>query len=333
MKYIIIGAGVAGVSTAKEIKKSDPSAEVILFGEERFLPYRRPLLTEFLCDSIDSDKLFYASVQLFEELGIKLRKGEHVKSIDPENKTIKLFHNEIVGYDKLLIATGGNPALGPVLRPFKRNIQRYYSLEDILLIKKELDTIENCVVFGEGLSTLDLMCGFCNLGKKITYIVKGSKAHFPLVESEFEEDLHDFLVKKGIEIIADDRIVSIEKANGKFQVLTLNQKKLTADLVFAWDYYKPNIEIIKGTKIEKKLGILVDQRLRTSVEDIYAAGDCVEIYHPKIRDYWINFGFPNATEQGKIAGRNMAGGNEAYQVKEMLVFNLMGKKLRARWWE
>lgn len=333
MKYIIIGAGVAGVSAAKEIRKSDPSAEVVLFGEERFLPYRRPLLTEFLCDSIDSDKLFYASVQLFEELGIKLRKGERVKSIDPENKTIKLFHNEVVAYDKLLIATGGNPALGPVLRPFKVNIQRYYSLEDILLIKKELDTIENCVVFGEGLSTLDLMCGFCNLGKKITYIVKGSKAHFPLVESEFEEDLHDFLVKKGVDIIADDRIVSVEKADGKFQVITLNQQELITDIVFAWDYYKPNIEIIEGTKIEKKLGILVDQQLRTSVADIYAAGDCVEIYHPKIRDYWINFGFPNATEQGKIAGRNMAGANEAYQVQETLVFNLMGKKLKARWWE
>ena len=103
--------------------------------------------------------------------------------------------------------------------------------------------------------------------------------------------------------------------------------------MFAWDYYKPNIEIIEGTKIEKKLGILVDQQLRTSVEDIYAAGDCVEIYHPKIRDYWINFGFPNATEQGKIAGRNMAGANEEYQVQETLVFNLMGKKLKARWWE
>ena len=333
MKYIIIGAGVAGVSAAKEIKKNNPSAEVILFGEERFLPYRRPLLTEFLCDSIDSDKLFYASVQSFEELGIKLRKGEHVKSIDPEKKAIKLFHNEVVAYDKLLIATGGTPALGPVLRPFKQNIQRYYSLEDILLLKKNLDKIENCIIFGEGLSTLDLMCGFCNLGKKITYIVKGSKAHFPLIESEFEEDLHDFLVKKGVEIITDDRIVSVDKTKGKYRILTLNQKQVDTDIVFAWDYYKPNIKIIEGTKIEKKLGILVDQQLRTSVEDIYAAGDCVEIYHPKIRDYWINFGFPNATEQGKIAGRNMAGANESYQVQETLVFNLMGKKLKARWWE
>jgi len=333
MKYIIIGAGVAGVSAAKEIKKNDPGAEVTLLGEERFFPYRRQLLTEYLCGTVESDELFYATATSFNELGIRFRKGEHVKSIDPEKKTIKLFHNEVMEYDKLLIATGGNPALGPVLRPFRQNIQRYYSLEDVLLLKKNLDSIQNCVVFGASLSTLDLMCGFCNLGKKITYIVKGSKAHFPLIEAEFEEGLHDFLVKKGVEVVTDDRLISIEKTNGKYRVLTLNQKQILTDLVFAWDYYKPNIEIIKGTKIEKKLGILVDQQLRTSVEDIYAAGDCVEIYHPKIRDYWINFGFPNATEQGKIAGRNMAGANEEYQVQETLVFNLMGKKLRARWWE
>jgi NADPH-dependent 2,4-dienoyl-CoA reductase/sulfur reductase-like enzyme len=146
-------------------------------------------------------------------------------------------------------------------------------------------------------------------------------------------DLHDFLCSKGVEIIVNDRIVAAHQELDKFRVTTLNQKNLLADIVFAWDYYRPNIAIISGTAMEKKNGILVDQQLRTSLDDIYAAGDCVEIYHPQIKDYWINFGWPNAAEQGEIAGKNMVGAQMEYQIHETIPFNIMGKALKARWWE
>jgi len=333
MKHVIIGAGIAGITAAKTIKQIDNHADVVVIGEERYFPYNRYLLTEFLCGTIDENQLFYTSSEFFREAGIKFRKGESVKFIDPLNKAIKLHHNEVLSYDKLLIATGGCPTLGPVLLPFQQHIQRYYSLKDILLIKNQLDNIKNCIVFGEGLSALDLMCGFCNLGKKVTYIVKGSKADFPAVRTDVFGNLQNFLAGKGIDIIIEDRVISVEKKENRYSVRTLNQKELVADIVFAWDYYKPNIKLIEGTKIEKKLGILVNPQLQTTVPDIYAAGDCVEVYHPKVKDYWINFGWPNALEQGTIAGKNMTGQQIAYEVHETIVFNLMGKPLKARWWE
>jgi NADPH-dependent 2,4-dienoyl-CoA reductase/sulfur reductase-like enzyme len=333
MKHVIIGAGVAGVTAAQTIKEIDRDAEVVVIGDERIFPYRRYLLTEFLCDSADREELNYTSVEDFRESSIKLRKGQYVKYINPEEKYIKLFHNEVVRYDKLLIATGGRPGLGPVLRPFKKYIQRYYSMKDILVLKKRLASIKECIVFGDGLSSLDLLCGLYNLGKKVTYIVKGPRADFALTESEFYGELHDFLEERGIEVITGDRIISIEPTNGQYRVQTLKQKELTADVIFAWDYYKPNIACIKGTRIEKKLGILVNENMKTSEPDIFAAGDCVEIYHPGIKDYWINFGWPNATEQGKVAGKNMAGISESYKVQETLIFKLMGKALEARWWK
>jgi len=333
MKYIIVGAGIAGVSAAQTIKSIDKKAEVILIGEERYFPYKRYLLSDFITGTIENEQIFYTSAEFFDEKGIKLRKAERVKSINTDDKSIKFFHNEVMEYDKLLIATGGAPALGPVLRPYEKNIQRYYSLKDILLIKRKLTSINEVVVFGEGLSILDLLCSMKNLGKNVTYIVKGDQAEFPAVESEFELDLHEFLLSKGINIIANDRVVAIENDEKKYQVITLNKKTITADMVFAWDYYQPSIECIENTKIEKKIGILVDQQLRTSVEDVYAAGDCVEIYHPKIKDYWINFGWPNAAEQGEIVGKNMTGLEVEYEIHETIPFNLMGKELKARWWE
>ena len=333
MKHVIIGTGVAGITAARTIKELDSNAEVVVIGDELFLPYRRCQLTEFLCDSIHRDDLLFFSIKKLNELGIKLRKGEYVKSIEPSEKVIKLHHNEVMHYDKLLIATGGKPGLGLVLRPFKKHINFYYSLYDTLILKEKLPEIRKCIVFGDGVSCLDLICVLRNLGKQVTYITKGERATFALDENDFEGDLNEFLEVKGVEIITEDQIVSIEESDHGYKVETVQQKRLTTDIVFAWDYYKPNISFIEGSAIEKKLGILVNTRLETSEKDIYAAGDCVEIYHPSIKGYWINFGLPNALEQGKIAGKNMSGQNEEYKIQEAIAFNLMGKSLKARWWK
>jgi len=332
MKHVIIGAGVAGITAARTIKELDSNAEVVVIGDELFLPYKRYLLTEYLCDSIQRDDLLFFSIKKLNELGIKLRKGEYVKSIEPSEKVIKLHHNEVVHYDKLLIATGGRPGLGLVLRPFKKHIHFYYSLYDTLVLKEKLPEIHKCIVYGDGVSCLDLICVLHNLGKRVTYITRGERATFGLEENDFEGDLHGFLEEKGIEIITEEQIVSVEESDHGYKVETIQQKTLTTDIVFAWDFYKPNISFIEGSGIEKKLGILVNTRLETSEKDIYSAGDCVEIYHPSIKDYWINFGLPNALEQGRVAGSNMSGQNEEYKTQEAIVFNLMGTSLKARWW-
>jgi NAD(P)H-nitrite reductase large subunit len=237
-----------------------------------------------------------------------------------------------LSYDKLLIATGGRPMLVPTLKPFKKNIQTYYSLDDIFLLKKKLAGKNSCLVYGQGLSALDLMRGLRNLGKKVFYMTKGEKVNFPLITSQFDQDINDFLADKGVELILNDFIVGIAKTNNSFQVQTLNKKEINVDIVFAWETYEPNLEVIAGTAIEKKTGILVDLQLRTTEKDIYAAGDCVEIYHPELKDYWINFGWPNAEKQGELAGKNMTGQSQEYQIQQTIPFNLFGKSLKARWW-
>ncbi len=333
MKYVIIGAGVAGVSAAREIRQRDKDGEIVLIGKEQFLPYKRYLLTEFFCGRIKKEDIFSLSCEEIKELNIVFRKGQQAKSIDFERKKVKLFHNEIITYDKLLIATGGKPQIGPAFKRFQKNLQQYYSIEDILLLKSRLPKINDCIVYGQGVSTLDLMAGLKNLNKSVVYITKEVRATFPLLEKNTKIDIHQFLLEKGIKIVPNERIASVEKVGEKYVVETLSGKKLKADVVFAWNAYRPNISIIENTNIDRKIGILVDEYLRTSIEDVYAAGDCAEIWHPDIKNYWINFGYPNAMEQGEIAGKNMAGANKKYQVHETLIYHVMGKPFQARWWE
>ncbi len=333
MKVIIIGAGIAGMTAASTIKKTDPQIDVTVIGKEPYLPYNRYLLTEYLCDQLDDSQLYYLNLDEIKKLGIKFRKGESVKAVDPENKKIKLFHNEVLSFDKLLIATGGRQHLGPLLSPFSQLIQSYYTLQDVQLLKRNLDNIEHCVIYGENLSNLDLLAGMYNLGKKITYITRRDQVLFPLLQSEFADYIHDFIQNKGIEIITNDKPVYVEKKDNKYRVLTLKNKKIDTDIIYAWDDRKPNIDFCQPDKVYQKKGILVDTHLQTSIKDIYAAGDCTEIYHPVLKNYWINFGWPNAQEQGEIAGKNIAGNKIEYQIHETLSFKLMGKPLKARWWE
>jgi len=170
----------------------------VVIGDELFLPYKRYLLSEFLCNSIKRKELFFFPMRMLKELGIRLRKGTSVKAIEPSQKVIKLHHNEVVHYDKLLIATGGCPDLGLVLRPYKEHIHFYYSLYDTLVLKEKLPEINECIVFGDGVSCLDLICVLHNLGKQVTYITKGERATFALGEYDFEGELHEFLEERGI---------------------------------------------------------------------------------------------------------------------------------------
>jgi 3-phenylpropionate/trans-cinnamate dioxygenase ferredoxin reductase subunit len=201
------------------------------------------------------------------------------------------------------------------------------------VLKKKMAGIRECIVCGQGLSSLDLICGLHKTGKEVTFIIKGAKPEWDILEAKLTDEMYQLLKEKGIKIITEDRIASIAETGDKYRVFTLKQRELFADVVFAWENYLPNICCAADTTIEKKTGILVNEYLETSIAGIYAAGDCAEIYHPKLKKYWVNFGWPNALEQGEIAALNMTGQKKVYHVHDAIDFNLMGKGLKARWWK
>jgi nitrite reductase (NADH) large subunit len=332
MRHVIVGAGAAGMAAARAIRKLDDRAEIVVVSDEPFPPYRRYLLTEYLCRVIGDDGILQCGEDLLRELDIKLRKGERVTRIHPEQKAVRLEHDQLLSYDRLLIATGRCPNLGPVLQSFRKCIQTYYTMEDAKILQKCLQGVQRVVVTGTGVSRLDLIGGLLRLGKSVTYILRGPKVEVPFLDPASESTVDAALVRRGVEIVRCDRIASIAPLARGYRVKTQQGREYEADLVFAAQSHEPNLACAREVGIEAKSGILVDLCMRTTLPDVYAAGDCVEIYHPGLRNYWINFGWPNAVQQGTVAGHNMAGHHEEYRINETLVFNLLGKPVTARWW-
>lgn len=333
MRHVIIGTGAAGAAAARAIRREDRGAEVIVLGEEPYPPYNRCLLTDFLCDEVSREQLFDSPDPSLGDVGAGLRTDVQVARVDPAAREVHLEGGETLGYDRLLIATGRRPVVGDTLRPFADHIQNYYTLDDVLRIKSLLPRIEHAVVSGQTVSTLNLLSGLSRLGKRITYIIRGPRVDIPLVGAATPADLDAAINGLGAEIVREDRIVSVAPAEGTYRVETYQGREYDADVVFAAESYRPSLQCIRGTGIEVNRGILVDLELHTSAEYIYAAGDCVEIYHPTLRNYWVNFGWPNAVEQGTVAGANMAGRHETYRIRDTLAFDILGKNFEARWWQ
>jgi len=219
------------------------------------------------------------------------------------------------------------------LKPYAEHIHGYYSLEDILDLKNRLDSVERVVVSGQVVSALSLLSGLRALGKEVHYVIRGPLVDIPIIPAVPPEDLDKGLREKGVQIVREDRIASIRPNGSGYAVETYQGHELAADLVFAFEAYHPNVACCRGAGLEMGKGILVDLELHTSAEDVFAAGDCVEIYDPHRRSTWVNFGWPNAVQQGRVAGANMAGGRESYEIADTVAFEVLGKPFRARWWE
>lgn len=332
MRHVIIGTGPAGHVAARTIRALDDRAQIVLVGDEPHLPYNRHLLTDLLCGAITEEDLFRMAGPSLEDLRITLRAGVRASRIDPGRRCVHLSDGGLEPYDRLLIATGRRSVPGELLTSCTNELLNYYTYADALALKARLPHIEHVVIHGRTVSALNLLLGFCRLGKRVTYITNGPRVSIPIIDTEGATDLEALMREYGVEVLRQDRIASVVRAIGHQRVETYQGRELDCDVVYASESYRPCIACTRDTGIEANKGILVDLAMHTSLEDVYAAGDCVEIYHPMLRTYWVNFGWPNAEQQGRIAGVNMAGGEEQYQVADTIAFEILGAPYRARWW-
>jgi len=310
MKYLIIGISAAGISAIESIRDIDKKSEIVAVTEEDYPHvYSRCLLSYYLAGDIPEEKIKYRDDNFFKEKNVEVIFGKKVEKIVPERKIVLLSTGETIQYDKLLIATGAKSKMEEI--PGK-DLFGVFGLRNVKDAKNILSIIPKCkeaVILGGGLIGLRAAYALVKRGIKVTVVVKSPHILSQIVAKEEAEIVQQHIVKNGINILTNLAAKEIVSVGENLVVILENNEKLFSQLVIVGKGVQPNIELVKDTDIKTNYGIVVNEYLQTTVDNIYAAGDVAEYYDITTKEYTINALWPNAVIQGKIAGVNMVEGN------------------------
>ncbi len=306
MTYVIIGAGPAGVVAAETLAKTDTGADIVLLGGEADPPYSRMAIPYVLTGIIDHGGTHLRKTAgHYEKLGITYRQGR-AKGIDVKARKVLLEGGGEQAYDKLLIATGASPVKPPVPGLDRPGVHHCWTLDDCREIEKLAKKGAEVVLMGAGFIGCIILEALVERGVKLT-VVEALDRMVPRMMNETAGTLiKDWCQAKGITVHTSTKVTEVAERDGRLAVVMDNGETAPADLVVVAAGVKSNIGFIDGTGMKAEQGILVDEFLRTSVDGIYAAGDCAQ--GP---DFGGGFNVhaiqPTSTEHGRFAALNMAG--------------------------
>lgn len=306
MTYVIIGAGPAGVVAAETLAKTDRGADIVLLGGEADPPYSRMAIPYVLTGIIDHGGTHLRKTAgHYEKLGITYRQGR-ARGVDVKGRKVLLEGGGEQAYDKLLIATGASPVKPPVPGLERPGVHHCWTLDDCREIEKLAKKGAEVVLMGAGFIGCIILEALVERGVKLT-VVEALDRMVPRMMNETAGTLiKDWCQAKGITVHTSTKVTEVAEQGGRLAVVMDNGETAPADLVVVAAGVKSNIGFIDGTGMKAEQGILVDEFLRTSVDGIYAAGDCAQ--GP---DFGGGFNVhaiqPTSTEHGRFAALNMAG--------------------------
>jgi len=313
MKFVIIGNGPAGMSAAKTILEREPKARIVLIGDEEVAPYSRILITYYLEGKPAKEGLFIYTEELLESPRVKLKYPVKIVSVDVKNKYIYSSDGKKINYDQLLIASGASPKVPPQQGMNGKSVYTIRNFSDIEEIYHKLDKIKDCVFLGGGMVSLKVVQSLKRRGVKVTVVVSGVHIISQRLDKKGAQVVADYLKSKNIQIITNETAQTIIDYQDKKLIYFRSGKKLETDMIIIGKGVTPNCNFIDRDQIKVNQGIVVDEHLRTSAVDVFAAGDVVESQDLLYQKFRINPILPNAVKQGRIAALNMMGIKRSYQ--------------------
>jgi NAD(P)H-nitrite reductase large subunit len=312
---VVIGGGAAGVAAAEAAKTQNSDTSVLVIQDEKEPPYERTKLSKLLASGFNIEDFLIQSKEWYEEHGIELRLGVRAESINPDEKTVKTSDGETVAYGRLVIATGGAPAFPKNIRAHESD--SFYTLKnvaDAARIKRDSRRAKNALVVGMGVLSVEIAQQLSQMKTNVTLVGATGQLMPRQLSPRAGEIMEDLLTKNNLRLYFQEEVLSFEKNNKRGMDVMMIRNSGRFDMVIFCIGFNPDTELAKSAGLDVNRGIKVDDRLRTSNPDIYAAGDVAE--HP---DGYISYLWRDAEHQGAFAGRNAAGGDAQY---DLLPFRL-----------
>ena len=311
--YIIIGAGLAGVSAIKGIRKEDKDGSILLIGKENQIPYNRPPLTkDLLLGKKKIEEIRIENDEFYSEQKVEMNLGTEATKLDIDNNLVTDDRGEKYKYGKLLLSTGGSPRKLDIPGGNIDEVIYYRYLTDYKYLSARLNEAKKAVVIGGGFIGSEIAAGLELNDVQVSMVFPEDYLLERVLPREISALVKRDYENRGIDIISGDKPKRIIKDSDGLELKTNQGKLLQADLLVAGIGITPRVELAKKSGLEIYNGIEVNDHLETSEKNIYAAGD--NTYFPftalekKTRiEHW-----DNAKSQGKLAGKNMAGAGETY---------------------
>lgn len=306
MKIIIIGAGPAGVTAAETVRSLDRQVELTMLTDEPYLPYSPPAMADHFIHHTDHH--LWRSADWPMQTGVNYLQATRVVEVEPESQRIRLASGESMGYDRLLITTGAR-LYAPVTGADLPGVYNFKSLSaaEALVDKVRSGQARSAIIVGAGFIGMEIALLLRELGVEVTQIEMLDQVMAAMLDAETASIATDLMRAHGVDVRLNTKAQAFV-GNGKASGVRLESGELLqADLLIAATGVKPNLELLNGTAIETKRGICVDEQLKTNAPHVFAAGDCIETPNRVTGETALHAIFPNAVEQGRVAGMNLAG--------------------------
>lgn len=306
-KYVILGGGVAGVTAARALARASSDAdEVHIFSAEPYPYYPRPLLWQFIAGQKEQDELYFRSPEWYAEQNIKYHLNSRITEIDTEAHRLTLDDGSRVRYDRLLIATGARPFVPPSEGTDKEGVFTLRTLEDALAIKSYTERAATAIVVGGGLLGLETARALQATGLRVTVIEVAPYLLPRQLDREGAQVLQSLLEAQGLRLITDSLTEAVLGETHATGVQLKDGPRVDGDLVLFSTGIRCRAKLAKEAGLEVNRGLIVDEQLRTSAEDVFAAGDVAEF---EGQVYGI---IPAAIEQARAAASNMSEPGSTY---------------------
>lgn len=305
--YIIIGGGAAAVTAAKAIRNQDTEGIIRIYCKEKSLPYNRIKLSKELFEDLGNENVLIKKDTWYQKNNIQVVVDTKIVNIDTNNHTILTSDSEQIVYDKLLICTGSNNRKLTLEGADLKGVFTIREMIEAEEFKAYIDKKNHVVIIGGGVQGIETAWSLRKVGKKVTIVEVCPSLMGRQLDERTSNKLKDKMEALGVEVIVNagiERIVGDDEVTG---IMINNRGLISCDSVIYSIGVLPNIELIGATAIQTNRGILVDEQMKTNIDDVYAAGDVAE-FQSEVAGLW-----GSAMNQGTVAGSNMAGVDTRYK--------------------
>ena len=308
-QYVIIGNGVAAAGCIEGIRNVDKSSTIIVISEEKYPVYCRPLISYYLEKKTELNRMNYRSEDFYDKMNCEVIYGRKAEHIDSSSQKIILDDRTEVSYDSVCVATGSSPFVPPFdgLETVKNKFS-FLTLDDSLALEAAVTKESRVLIVGAGLIGLKCAEGLRDRVASITVCDLSDHILSSILETDCAAIIQEHLESNGIRFMLGDTVTRFENN----VAIMKSGSSVDFDVLVLAVGVRANTELVKEQNGEVNRGILINDRMETSLSDIYAAGDCTEGNDISIGTKRVLALLPNAYMQGHAAGVNMAGGNEVF---------------------